>query len=191
MGAAVDQFFIISGFLLLFWMWGHYKKHFLEVYRADLFRIRDELFIYAADGKSSFGALEYNYMRDRLNTALRYAHRMGISRIIIFLFFEPNAREMVEKETRYFEQEILKPLDEEQRAFFDKIHTESGIVMAKYMLCKSPLFFIPFCIYLSYKMRSFDIRANQNKFGNDMISGYKLQAKELANNKLLSNPAVT
>jgi hypothetical protein len=65
-------------FVFLFW-----KDYCLDLFREDVFGLRDELFLYAADGKVDFDHPAYTLLRQRMNVSLRYAHEFTLARFAL------------------------------------------------------------------------------------------------------------
>ncbi|HXP69290.1 MAG TPA: hypothetical protein VOA88_08405 [Candidatus Dormibacteraeota bacterium] len=72
--------FLIWVFVFYFW-----KDYCLAVFRADIFTVRDELFMYAAKGNISFDDPAYKMLRHRMNVSLRYGHEFTLARFILGL----------------------------------------------------------------------------------------------------------
>jgi hypothetical protein len=66
--------------VLVFFFW---KDYCLDVFRDDVFAIRDELFLYAANGNVGFDHPAYKILRQRMNVALRYAHEFTFTRFVL------------------------------------------------------------------------------------------------------------
>jgi hypothetical protein len=73
--------------LLFFWIFvgSFWKDYCLDSFREDIFAIRDDLFLYAADGNIDFGDPAYRILRNRLNVTLRYAHEFTLIRFVLAL----------------------------------------------------------------------------------------------------------
>lgn len=71
---------LLGIWLFVFFFW---KDYCLDSFREDVFAVRDELFLYAADGNVSFEDPAYGILRDRLNVALRYAHEFTLLRFVL------------------------------------------------------------------------------------------------------------
>ncbi len=71
--------------LVLLWLvyyvgWRFYR---IDNVRHDLFELRDELFLYAAEGGVAFKEQAYVILRRRIEALIRFAHTMTLSRVII------------------------------------------------------------------------------------------------------------
>lgn len=94
--------FLLS--LTAYFAWLHYyKKYQLDSYRQDIFTIRDELFVYAAQGKISFEHDAYQMARTYLNGSIRFAERLSFLRMLIM-------RVEFKKHDSHFDKEIEKKL---------------------------------------------------------------------------------
>lgn len=60
-------------------------RHRIDVLRHRLFVLRDELFDYALENDISFQAPAYVRLRRRINSMLRFAHRINLTRFLLLL----------------------------------------------------------------------------------------------------------
>lgn len=72
--------------LVLLWVvyyfgWRLYR---IDNVRHDLFELRNELFLYAAEDGISFNHPAYVALRRRIEALIRFAHTMTLSRVLIF-----------------------------------------------------------------------------------------------------------
>lgn len=66
-----------------------WKDYCLDGFRQSLFKLRDELFIYAASGNIAFDHPAYRVLRERMNSSIRYGHEFTMSRVIVALIMMP------------------------------------------------------------------------------------------------------
>jgi hypothetical protein len=79
--AVLTTFAEITALWWLFaWLYYDYR---LELLRTRLFLARDQLFCAAAEGKIAFDEPAYLMTRTTLNGALRFAHRLTLSKLLI------------------------------------------------------------------------------------------------------------
>jgi hypothetical protein len=76
---------LISAAFLIWFFYGPWQSLVVDVLRQNLFRMRDDLFSEAADGKWSFDSNEYQVMRGRFNAMIRYAHTVRPSYVLAAL----------------------------------------------------------------------------------------------------------
>ena len=77
---------IIIGILIAFLYFifdNFYKEYYLDRTREELFKIRDQLFNYASEGKIDFNEKAYGITRLQLNGMIRFIHEINIIRLII------------------------------------------------------------------------------------------------------------
>lgn len=69
------------------WVLFHFgfRPLLVDEFRQRLFRQRDELFLFAADGGVAFDAAAYRALRDRINALIRFAQRVSLIRFIFLL----------------------------------------------------------------------------------------------------------
>lgn len=64
---------------VLIYVWMQiWPKLRIDVFRQEMFGIRNELFLYAASGKISFTHPAYRLLRKSMNGYIRYGHRLGL-----------------------------------------------------------------------------------------------------------------
>jgi hypothetical protein len=67
--------------ILFFFGWRPYR---IDNVRENLFQVRNELFLLAANGDVSFDEPAYRVLRDRLNAVIRFAHTITLTRSVLF-----------------------------------------------------------------------------------------------------------
>ena len=81
--------------LLFFWL---YPSLRLDLFRQEMFQIRDDLFDYARQGNISFSHPAYKLLRRSANGFIRYGHRLTFYRIVTtsivwkFMNYSPELR---------------------------------------------------------------------------------------------------
>lgn len=68
-----------------------FRSFWLDLYRQDLFELRDELFDRVLEGRASFHDAEYTELREELNSRIRWAHFMSTPMLlpaIVYLFIQ-------------------------------------------------------------------------------------------------------
>ncbi len=58
---------------VIFWVWPEQR---VDLFRQQMFALRDELFDFAADGKIKFDDPAYVLLRQLMNGFIRYAHNL-------------------------------------------------------------------------------------------------------------------
>jgi len=77
---------------LIFWVWPAQR---IDLFRQQMFAIRDELWDFAAEDKISFDDPAYTLLRQLMNGFIRYAHNLTLYRILLsfiqwkYVFGEP------------------------------------------------------------------------------------------------------
>jgi hypothetical protein len=65
-----------------YYLWRDYRH---DSFREDIFSLRDELFLYAAQGHISFDHPAYVILRNRMNALLRHGHDLTLTRLVLLL----------------------------------------------------------------------------------------------------------
>lgn len=86
-----------------------FREYRVDRFRQRIFEVRDELFDYAAEGKISFDDPAYGALRGLLNSYIRFAHRLSLTRTVSMLLLRrcvPNP--VLERSV----SELLRPINE-------------------------------------------------------------------------------
>jgi hypothetical protein len=73
---------LFSFWYCVYYLWRDYR---LDAFREDLFAVRDEMFLYAANKSIRFDDRAYTMLRTRINDMLRFGHWFTMTRVIIVL----------------------------------------------------------------------------------------------------------
>lgn len=87
--AAEHMELLVSLAILVCLFYGPWQQFVVDVLRQNLFRMRDEIFMCAADGKIGFDSPEYQAIRGRLNAMIRYAHTATWAHIFAVILVAP------------------------------------------------------------------------------------------------------
>jgi len=78
----IATFVSLAGlWVLVFWLYRDYR---VDLFRQELFQVRDELFDFAAQGQIPFDHPAYVGLREVFNGYIRFAHRVGILPAALF-----------------------------------------------------------------------------------------------------------
>lgn len=69
--------------IAVYYLWPDFRH---DSFRDDLFSLRDEMFLYAAQGKISFEHPAYTMLRTRINRLLRHGHDFTLTRMFLVIF---------------------------------------------------------------------------------------------------------
>lgn len=65
--------------IAVYYLWQDFRN---DSYREDIFSVRDEMFLYGADGNISFDHPAYTLLRARMNGLLRHGHELTLTRLL-------------------------------------------------------------------------------------------------------------
>jgi hypothetical protein len=71
---------ILGLWVVVFYLWPDYRN---DAFRDDIFNLRDEMFLYAAQGNISFDHPAYTRLRSRMNALLRHGNSLTLTRLLI------------------------------------------------------------------------------------------------------------
>ncbi len=107
---------------LIWFFYGPWNQFVLDLCRQNLFELRDDIFLSAADGKINFDSPQYMIVREKLNKMIRYCHHLTFPTFVAVHLASPSKvqafdtlsaiRNIQDKETarkieRYYFQAIL------------------------------------------------------------------------------------
>jgi hypothetical protein len=125
--AAFELLIASLGAGLCWTLWFYFVKEYrVEAFRERLFSIRDELFLFAADGNVAFDNPAYTDLRDLINGMLRFAHRISFLTLLTFARCSSPVAEGANPYLRW--KELLLTLDPSVRERLE--HTHRGLVTA-------------------------------------------------------------
>src|SRR5437016_3004749 len=124
---------------VLFALWPQQRT---DLFRQQMFALRDELFDFAADGKIAFDDPAYRHLRQLMNGFIRYAHNLTPYRTFLaFLRWKYVGREPHNAWTVQWDAMLNKIPNAETKEAMQKFHTRAaGLVLSQ--LALSPGFLI-------------------------------------------------
>lgn len=130
----------------LFLLWVLYycgwRLYRIDKVRNDLFELRNELFLFAAEGRISFRDPAYFSLRRRIEALIRFAHTICFTRSVVFATLQ-NRFPIPELEQRYKAWfAAVGNLPPEPRAKIQDIHERVQRAIVAQMLLNSPALFI-------------------------------------------------
>lgn len=118
----------IWAFVFLFW-----KDYCLDSFRQSVFELRDELFLYAAQGHISFQHPAYKNLRERMNAAIRYGHGFTLARFVVALV---QVRHLPNEESAVWE-EAVEDLSEDRRNVLTQFRNRFAFSALRYAILRS------------------------------------------------------
>ena len=143
---------------LCFW---RFRELRIERFRGEIFAIRDEMFIAAAEGKISFDHPAYTKLRVMLNGYIRFSHRLSLLYVVIQMMCGPTL-----KASQGFE-EVLKEsaagLTPEMKKTMEDYYTRAQVQLIYFLLMSSltkAILFVPvILIFFAYKFNRHSSKA--------------------------------
>ncbi len=130
--------FLLGIVVLAFFL---YPRHSLDVFRQDMFALRDSLFDEATAGSVAFDSPAYGILRTTMNGFIRYGHRLSFLQAIIFMSTaEPRDREVTAESsfpTRW--QHALADETGDTRDILLGYANRMNSIVLKYLVLSSPL----------------------------------------------------
>ena len=122
--------------LLVFWLIPNYR---LDLFRQQVFCVRDELFDYARAGNISFKHPAYRLLRQSANGFIRYAHRLTFYRIVTTIIVWKIIGHTPELVWTNQWDKALTSLDEKTKSDLIRYHERLFMLIIKRLVLGSPL----------------------------------------------------
>jgi hypothetical protein len=161
------------GVLLVFAVWPEQR---VDVFRQDMFTLRDELFDFAADGNVSFEEPAYLLLRELMNGFIRYAHNLTPYRTLMsFLRWKCFSGEPTSASAENLNKAIGEVADTVVREKLQNFHSRAAaLVMSQLVL--SPVFLVlsvPLVIVTAiFYAQWSNLRAIYNSFSDRFPMGF-------------------
>lgn len=104
----------------------------MELFRQNLFMLRDELFIQAAEGLVPFEHPAYGILRSQMNSHIRFAHKLSLFHVLLTVPNDSPHFNMMSKDREKHWQEAIKTVSPEQKKELLRFKNEmEGIVLGQ------------------------------------------------------------
>lgn len=116
----------------------------LDIYKARIFKLRSLLFDFAMDGDYTirFDDDEYGFVRERLNSRIRYAHRMSFIDLLVTRLTIKDFDEMAEMCASEREQALESASSDDARRVVEVIEDKADEISVLYLAAVTPLSWI-------------------------------------------------
>jgi hypothetical protein len=127
--------------LVIFGLWPEQR---VDLFRQQMFSLRDELFDFAADGNISFKDPAYILLRELMNGFIRYAHNLTPYRTLMsFLRWKHLSHEPLKAWKQPWDSAIDKVEDPNVRTKLNQFHSRASmLVMSQLVLSPGLLIFL-------------------------------------------------
>lgn len=153
-------FGLFLNWTLIYLCWRPYR---IDRVRSELFKLRNDLFIYAAEGGVSFGDPAYLMMRNRLNALIQYAHLISVSRAIIYTvsesFSSDASTRSVEHREKFCQAIGASPAHDRIK----EVNNQTLVVIAKQLIFGCPLLLAIVVVYIPILLAIRHLRTDPNE----------------------------
>jgi hypothetical protein len=131
---------------VMFWLWPCVR---LDVFRQEMFAVRDELFDYAASGKIEFNHPAYRLLRQSMNGFIRYGHRLTFFQVnLMVLYWKFGASQPPMDWTEKWNLAIAAVNDERAKEALVKFHERSIMLVSERIILGSPILLLVLIVWL-------------------------------------------
>ena len=125
---------LLTLIVLSFVVFGLWPAQRTDLFRQQMFGLRDELFDYAADGKIAFDDPAYMLLRQLMNGFIRYAHNLTPYRTFLaFLRWKCGSGLPANTWTESWNQAVSKLPDAESRTALQKFHSRASALVLSHL----------------------------------------------------------
>jgi len=126
----------IVALAMLLWLWPAVR---LDCFRQKMFKVRDDLFDYAASGRVSFDHPAYRLLRQSMNGFIRYGHQLSFYRFTMTWLEWKILEGRASFQWRDRWRAALGSLDDETRADLENFRDRAELHVATRMIFGSPV----------------------------------------------------
>jgi hypothetical protein len=113
--------------LVVYYVWRDYRY---DSFREDVFSVRDEMFLYAANGNIGFSDPAYALLRNRMNALLRHGHDLTIRRAVLLFVTHGTMKSDAALEW----EKAIKDLPAEQKARMEWYNRRVAIYVLQHLV---------------------------------------------------------
>jgi hypothetical protein len=118
--------------LVIFWLWPEQRT---DLFRQQMFALRDELFDFAADGKVVFDEPAYILLRQLMNGFIRYAHNLTPFRTwMSFLRWKYLDQESLNVWGEQWNKAIEKVKNQEVKTQLEQFHSRATMLVVSQLV---------------------------------------------------------
>ncbi len=125
--------------ILIFHFWRQYR---VDALRETLFRLRGELFDYAAKGGVSFDSPAYAKLRVVMNGMIRFAHKFTLSRFAMIFLFRKRLEGLEPPDPLADWRKAVSSLPEESQKTLQSLHDSVLSAISWHIMTGFPLLFV-------------------------------------------------
>lgn len=119
----------------IWFFYGPWNQYVTDALRQYLFDIRDEIFLLAADNRTTFSDPAYVAIRERLNSTIRFAHKFTIGDFVSFLLLH-SKKDMIADQPDIFQLTNNIP-DREVARIIERRYLQMVVAITVSMVLKS------------------------------------------------------
>ncbi len=130
---------LISIALLVIWIFSLFPDYQTDAFRQKMFKLRDDLFDDAANGKISFDDPAYGMLRGAMNGFIRFGHRLNIWQVLLFeLLIDRDDGKLTHPFDKEFDRNIERCTDE-QKEIFKSYYIKMNLYIIEHLIFSSVL----------------------------------------------------
>ena len=133
LGTAVST--LLSLIVLIFVMFSLWPGQRMDIFRQQMFALRDELFDFALEGGIEFDNPAYTQLRELMNGFIRYAHNLTPYRTLMFyLRWKCTSLEPERGWAEAWERALSEHTEKDTRAKLEEFHSRASMLAFSYLI---------------------------------------------------------
>ena len=121
---------LLSLVVLVFVLFSWWPEQRIDIFRQQMFALRDELFDFALEGEIEFDNPAYTQLRELMNGFIRYAHNLTPYRTFVsYLRWSCTSTQPVRVWAVAWEQALNKIADKDKRDKLEEFHSKASMLV--------------------------------------------------------------
>lgn len=181
-----------QGWLMLLFLWFMffwlYRDYRLDLFRQNLFAIRDDLFDMADNGELPFNSKAYGMLRSLINGNIQYGHQLGFLEILFFIIARQSSPEVTRNSEKFKSRwdVACKEISPEAVTKLNQIRDRLHLKLIEQVIFTSPVLFFSFVALLLfvviYAVKFVAQEKLQKLLRNQHLGGFLTQFEQFAKN---------
>jgi hypothetical protein len=101
-----------------------FKQYRVDRFRQNIFDVRDDLFLYAANAHIAFDHPAYVALRNMLNGYIRFSHRISLLHLVLHSMRAPDTSETFDETWRVVTRDLCDGVQKEMNTFYARSNAQ-------------------------------------------------------------------
>ena len=134
---------LLSSIVFVFVLFSLWPRQRVDLFRQQMFALRDELFDFALEGNIDFNDPAYTQLRELMNGFIRYAHNLTAYRALVsFLRWKCTSREPIKGWAVSWEQALSSVPDKNVKTKLEEFRSKASMLAMSQLILSPALLVI-------------------------------------------------